>query len=141
MNDLTKIRKNKGLTVNQMAQTLGVSKGHYSHLENGTREISEAIKPRLAEALGISLDELNSTLRDITQFTKAVNNWIWKIRVNGKSAAEAYRKDLKFLTSRGSDQDNINYFIKFIEYNIGNSIREELANDILLEEYLLRKIR
>ena len=141
MNDLSKIRKSRGLTVKQMADTLGVSKGHYCHLENGTREISEAIKPRLAEALGISLDDLNRALQDVTKFTKSVNNWIWKIRVNGKSAAEAYRKDLKFLTSRESNQDNINYFIKFIEYNIGNSIREELANDLVLEEYLLRKIR
>ena len=141
MNDLSKIRKSRDLTVKQMADTLGVSKGHYCHLENGTREISETIKPRMAEALGISLDDLNRALQDVTKFTKSVNNWIWKIRVNGKSAAEAYRKDLKFLTSRESDEDNINYFIKFIEYNIGNSIREELANDLVLEEYLLRKIR
>ena len=80
MNDLTKIRKTKGLTVGQVAQALGMSKGHYSHLENGTREISETIKPRLAEALGISLDDLNHALQDVTKFTKSVNNWIWKIR-------------------------------------------------------------
>jgi hypothetical protein len=39
-----------------------------------------------------------------------------------------------------TEAERITRFIKFIEYNIGGSISEELANDSLLKEYILNKI-
>ena len=55
---------------------------------------------------------------------------------------EAFREERLFLMTKPSESEaeRITRFIKFIEYNIGSSITEELAEDDLLKEYILNKI-
>ena len=51
-------RKEKGLTIQELADRIGVSRGQLSRMEKGTRTISEENYVKIADALDISLEEL-----------------------------------------------------------------------------------
>lgn len=56
--NLKKIRKQKDMTQNELAQKSGVSIGTISSYESGIKSPSLLIVAKLAEALGVSIDEL-----------------------------------------------------------------------------------
>jgi transcriptional regulator with XRE-family HTH domain len=56
--NLKKIRAKKKLSQGALARLLEVDKGYISNIENGKKNPTLATIQRLAEALGISADEL-----------------------------------------------------------------------------------
>ena len=142
MRTLFEIRKAKGLRSIEIAQQLNISQGYYSHLENGTRKVTEELLRELARILEVDIEELRQGFQSLKPLSTVVNNWIPKIRIKGKSVFEAFREEKMFLMTKPSESEaeRITRFVKFIEYNIGSSITEELAEDDLLKEYLLNKI-
>ena len=142
MRTLLEIRKAKGLRSVEIAQQLNISQGYYSHLENGTRKVTEQLLVDLARILEVNVEELRQGFQGLKPLSTVVNNWIPKIRIKGKSVFETFREERLFLMTKPSESEaeRITRFIKFIEYNIGGSISEELANDSLLKEYILNKI-
>ena len=142
MRTLLEIRKAKGLKSVEIAQQLNISQGYYSHLENGTRKVTEELLVELARILEVNVEELRQAFQNLKPLSTVVNNWIPKIRIKGKSVFEAFREERVFLMTKPSETEaeRITRFVKFIEYNIGSSITEELAEDDLLKEYLLNKI-
>ena len=142
MRTLLEIRKAKGLRSVEIAQQLNISQGYYSHLENGTRKVTEQLLVDLARILEVNVEELRQVFQNLKPLSTVVNNWIPKIRIKGKSVFEAFREEKMFLMTKPSETEaeRITRFVKFIEYNIGSSITEELAEDDLLKEYLLNKI-
>lgn len=142
MRTLLEIRKAKGLRSVEIAQQLNISQGYYSHLENGTRKVTEQLLVDLARILEVNVEELRQGFQSLKPLSTVVNNWIPKIRIKGKSVFEAFREERLFLMTKPSESEaeRITRFIKFIEYNIGGSISEELAEDSLLKEYILNKI-
>ena len=142
MRTLLEIRKAKGLKSVEIAQQLNISQGYYSHLENGTRKVTEQLLVDLSRILEVNVEELRQAFQNLKPLSTVVNNWIPKIRIKGKSVFEAFREERMFLMTKPSETEaeRITRFVKFIEYNIGSSITEELAEDDLLKEYLLNKI-
>jgi len=142
MRTLLEIRKAKGLKSVEIAQQLNISQGYYSHLENGTRKVTEQLLVDLARILEVNVEELRQAFQNLKPLSTVVNNWIPKIRIKRKSVFEAFREERMFLMTKPSESEaeRITRFVKFIEYNIGSSITEELAEDDLLKEYLLNKI-
>lgn len=57
-NNLESIRKEKGLTQVELAAKLNVQQSTISHIENGERNPSAELLCNLAEALGVTIDEL-----------------------------------------------------------------------------------
>ena len=57
-NNLKRIRTVKGITQGDIAKSLGVSRGFVSNLENGKTNPTLATITRVAEALGVTTDEL-----------------------------------------------------------------------------------
>jgi putative transcriptional regulator len=55
---LTQARKRAGLTQEQLAEDLGVSRVSIARIETGSRSPSMALALRIADRLGESLDEL-----------------------------------------------------------------------------------
>jgi len=51
-------RKAQGLTQAELAETVGISQQTLAHYENGRARIQVARLPHMAEALGISVEEL-----------------------------------------------------------------------------------
>lgn len=59
INNMNKIRKEKGMTLTELSCKTGISIGYLSHLENGTRKNpSIEIMDKLAIALEKSIQEL-----------------------------------------------------------------------------------
>ena len=57
-NNLKRIRTEKNISQGDIARELGVSRGFVSNLENGKTNPTLATISRVAEALGVSTDEL-----------------------------------------------------------------------------------
>ena len=52
------IRKERGLTIEQLAQKVGVSQPHMSGVERGVKNLNNHLIVRIAEALGVKPDAL-----------------------------------------------------------------------------------
>lgn len=57
-NNLKRIRTQNGITQGDIAKSLGVSRGFVSNLENGKTNPTLATITRLANAVGVTTDEL-----------------------------------------------------------------------------------
>lgn len=60
-NRLPELRKQKGWSQKELGERVGVIQGAISHIETGRKQPSLALAIRLAEELGVSLDELLGT--------------------------------------------------------------------------------
>lgn len=59
MNNIRKIREEKGMKQIDLAQTIGISVGYLCHLENGTRDNpSMRTMVKIAKALNRSIEEI-----------------------------------------------------------------------------------
>lgn len=140
--DLKIIRKNRGLTLNQVANMTGLSQSFLTRLENGERGLTVATAKKLAFAYDISINELlrNDTfdansiesmrlqINAIDQemamlFEKRMNLakhiGIYKVKNNLSITDEAREADLvKKSTSYISDKEIKKYYQKFISNTI-----------------------
>lgn len=55
---IRKIRKASGLSQDQLAEKIGISTTHMSHIETGNTKLSLPVFVELAEVLGVRADEL-----------------------------------------------------------------------------------
>jgi transcriptional regulator with XRE-family HTH domain len=55
---IREIREKRGMTQDQLADAIGISKGFLSEVENNKRNVSSQILLRIAKALGASVDYL-----------------------------------------------------------------------------------
>lgn len=137
---LINIRKSKNLSAADVASRLNISRGYYSHLENGSRNFPEDLIQRVAEILEVEVKVVRESIADNDQAKIVYGNWIYKIKISGKQAIKAFKEEV-FLQRSNDDDVLLSNFIKFIEYNIGNSIREELDNEPKVKEYMLKRLR
>ena len=137
---LMKIRKQKGYSAQYMATQLNKSRGYYSHLENGTRNFPEELIGQVAGILEVDEDVIRESIGENERWRSVAGNWISKIKINDKPVIKAFKEDA-FLQRSNDDEILLTNFIKFIEFNIGNSIREELNSDPMKKENLLSKLK
>ena len=52
------VRMEKGILQKQLSDAVGVSESYYCQLENGSRRMSLPIAQKIAQVLGVSLDDL-----------------------------------------------------------------------------------
>jgi len=102
-NNIAKIRKAQGLTQDNLASYLGLSRVQVSHFERGERDISVTDLNKLSDLFGIELSELleedlkiqnlnlafafrnenpESDLEQIASFKKIVMNYLKMERIN-----------------------------------------------------------
>jgi putative transcriptional regulator len=55
---LKTVRMKKGFLQKQLSDAVGVSESYYSQLENGSRRMSLPVAQKIAQVLGVSLDDL-----------------------------------------------------------------------------------
>lgn len=55
---LKEIRKEKGISLQQLAKTTGISRSHLNYIEKNEKEPSLSMAVRIAQALNIKLEEL-----------------------------------------------------------------------------------
>ena len=134
------LRKSKGLTSGQLAERLSVSQGHLSHLERGTRRLTAEQITKMAEILGIDEQALRGELESIKPYATVLNSWVWRIRIGELPVLDAFRQDLELMQMRDTHNEAVDRFIKFILYNIGDSIKEEFQKDEYMKDYLIERI-
>ena len=69
---IRELREQQGLTLDQLASRVGTTKGFLSDVENGKRGVSNENLPRLAQALGASVDYLMTGNQAQSAITPAV---------------------------------------------------------------------
>jgi transcriptional regulator with XRE-family HTH domain len=52
------VRMEKGILQKQLSDAVGVSESYYCQLENGSRRMSLPVAQKIAQVLGVSLDDL-----------------------------------------------------------------------------------
>lgn len=137
---LIEIRKQKGYSAKQMADLLEKSRGYYSHLENGTRNFPEDFIKPVADFLDVDEDVIRESIGENERWRSVAGNWISKIKINSKPAIKAFKEDA-FLQRSNDDEILLSNFIKFVQFNISDSIREELNSDPMKKEHLLSKLK
>ena len=137
---LINLRKSRNLSAMNVATRLNISRGYYSHLENGTRNFPEELIQQVAEILEVDEDVIKESIGENERWKSIASNWISKIKINDKPAIKAFKEEA-FLQRSTDDEILLSNFIKFVEYNIGNSIRDELKDDPMVKDNLLKKLR
>ena len=56
--NIKRLRENKNMTQEELAQILGVTSSNISQIESGERGLNITKAQKIAQALGISIDEL-----------------------------------------------------------------------------------
>ncbi len=59
--ELRRIRQYSGLSQRQLASEAGISHSHLAYIEKGERQARESVAKRLADALGVSMEEIMIT--------------------------------------------------------------------------------
>ncbi len=133
------LRKKKNLTADDMAQALGISRGHYSHLENGSRGFTDDLITKIAELLQVKRHFISEIAEKNRINTPYNQSWIFKIHIDGKPLLKAFDEYLQQERLNVSNYDIVNELAKFITYRIEFSIREELKNNAIIE-YIVRRL-
>lgn len=137
---LIELRKGRNLSALEVATRLDISRGYYSHLENGTRNFPEELIHQVAGIFGVDEDVIKESIGENERLRTVSGNWLSKIKINSKPVIKAFKEEA-FLQRSTDYEILLSNFIKFVEFNIGNSIREELKNDPMIKENLLKKLR
>jgi transcriptional regulator with XRE-family HTH domain len=137
---LMELRKSRNLSALEVATELKISRGYYSHLENGTRNFPDELIRPLADILEVDEDVIRESIGENERWRSVAGNWISKIKINGDPAIKVFKEDA-FLQRSNDDETLLSNYIKFVQFNIGNSIREELNKDPMKKEYLLKRLR
>jgi transcriptional regulator with XRE-family HTH domain len=137
---LMELRKSRNLSALDVANSLHISRGYYSHLENGTRKFTGDLVKQVAYILKVDEKIIRESIGENERWRTVSGNWISKIKINDKPAVKAFKEEA-FLQRSNEDEILLSNFIKFVEFNIGNSIRDELKDDQNAKEYLLKRLR
>jgi len=137
-NTLKLIRKERNLTAEEVSNLLNISRAHYTHLENGTRNITPTIAKKMATVFNINEYIISEAVSQLKENTYLPNSWILKIRINGEPLLKSFQHDLYEYPLRDSSSE-IEFkkrFIKFIMYRLEESLIEEVEKDPKLIEYI-----
>lgn len=59
---IARFRKERGMTQQELARTLGISRSHLSRIENGHEELLEYLQHRMVKVLNLHDDDVNILL-------------------------------------------------------------------------------
>ena len=95
---IRKLRKQKGLSLRQLAEKISVSFVNIAHIENGRVATSEEVIKELAEALDYDVDKLlaraDSINEDVKNIIKKLPNAVPEFLRTAKNLTEKEWKDL-----------------------------------------------
>ena len=149
--DLKIIRKNRGLTLNQVAEKTGLSQSFLTRLENGERGLTIATAQKLAYAYDVSINEL---LRNDTFDANSIESMRLQINTIDQEMAILFEKRMNLskhigiykakndlpITDEARENDLINKNQEYISNKeIKKYYQKFLANIIKLsKEYQLK---
>ena len=139
---LKELRKRANLKSAQVAEKLGLTQGHYSHIELGRRSIREEFIPILSEILFVSEDTIKNIRDKRQQESRSLKSWISQVTIGEDTLINQIINELRY--GQRFNIDDVNGFPYFMANFIADKIREELKiefkNDGKFREYLKRKL-
>jgi len=136
--DLKSLRLARKLTMAEVAQRMGVSKGFVCHLETGIRKLNDDLVKRMAAALEYPENEVWKAGQRSGDNNTIANSWISQMRINGYSVFDAFKFHLEAKKKKPDTRSKTrlkNQLAKFINDNLPFSVIAELSeNDILLDQ-------
>ena len=95
---IRKLRKQKGMSLRQLAKKISVSFVNIAHIENGRVETSDKVIKELAKALDYDVDKLLATAdsinQDVKNIIKKLPNAVPEFLRTAKNLTEKEWKDL-----------------------------------------------
>ncbi len=140
---LQDLRNRERLNTTEMAEKLGITQGHYCHLENGSRRLTDKLANKIEEVFGVSKTELENDFIMSNPHLSVINNWIWKIKIKDIPVTQAFINDIGYLRIKNLDEKTevLEAFIKYIVFSIGSSIEKEFGKDPKMIEYLVTRLQ
>lgn len=99
---ITSLRKKRGLTVEALADMVGVSKSHMSELINGKKRMSDVYIRQLSIALDVPIYELMSDSDDNAEIVQLVRD-LEQIDPEGRKAIIAHARALRAARDETAD--------------------------------------
>ena len=141
--ELRDLRKRAGLKSAEIAKKLGVTQGHYSHIELGKRTLKDEFIPILAAAFGVSEKEIIEIRDQLQKENIQLKHWIDQVLIDGKPMIIEISKQIRY--GRGFNLDDEEGFPIFIANLVSDIIREvlrvELKNDGRFREILRQRLK
>jgi len=136
---LTLYRKQKGLNSEEISKKLGISRAHYTHLENGTRAFTDDLIKKTASVLEIPEEVVKELAEELRCNNLVPNSWIFRMKIKGKPFLQSFLEDNKH-NSASKDQIS-EQIINYIFFHIEHSIRKELSENPQIISFISRKIK
>ncbi len=131
--NLTEIRKQKHITMIDLATQLGISQGHLSNLENGKRPIDQELINKIASILGEPVDTVANAAQPQKVEDTKLRSWLSSIRINGLPLSKAFTYHLEISGNKETvlkDEAMLKQELrKFIEDNIAYSVVAEITEN------------
>ncbi len=142
MENLKKLRKNRDLTVTELAIAVGISQSYMSHLENGQRPLTEKLVADLSKALGVSPEEIRNSEREHQMESDRFNSWLANVRINRLPFVKALGYFLKDnMVQLTNEEDFKKLIVDFAYRNIATAVRSELEENPKLIPVLREKLK
>ena len=140
---LRELRQEEGLTTYQMAARLEINQGHYCHLENGKRKLTDSIASKIKAEFGISKKQVEDDFVMNNPYLSVMNNWVWKLKINDAPVVQSFINDIGYLKIKDMSEHSevVEAFIRYIQFTIGNSLEKEFAKDPKMIEYLVSRLQ
>ena len=139
---LTLLRKDRRLTTTEVAKHLGITQGHYSHIENGTRSLNPALVHRLAEILDVSSFRIEEELLRVKEQRDDLTHWIAKLKYRDEPLEDEIIRELRYIPLKNKeDADELIYRISDIVAScLKEQIKIDFQEDEKLRDYFLKRI-
>lgn len=136
---LIMLRKQKGLTSKEVAEQIGISQGHYSHIENGERSINPDHAEKLAVVLGVDATLVIEKVNEAIEKRGKLNHWLSSIKYRGESLPDWIVKELRFYQFK-DNQDDFELIHRIAE-KAGRCVSEEIRFDFEKDKELVNYFR
>lgn len=137
--NLIALRKMKHLTAKQVADLLGVSRAHFTHLENGSRMMSAEIINKLASIYRVSPDLVSEGAKDLEFVYRGNMSWLTKLKYQGTPVVKLFVEHVKKSKYEIGANDFETKFKNFVLLMFESSLNEELRENSQLIDLLKSK--
>jgi len=129
---LRSLRRQRNLTLAELAQRLNVTPTYIALIEKGHRKLNERLARRMAKVLKVSARKLQATAEQAYDDSVVRKSWVSHIQINGQPLIKAFRYHL-MAENKAVDPGNADevrdQLCEFVVENLPFSITAELAGN------------
>jgi transcriptional regulator with XRE-family HTH domain len=140
--NIAHFRKAQGMTVSELAKSIGISQSYLSHIENGRRPLTEKLVADLSRVLNVPPEEIRNSEGQQALESDRLNSWLAYIRINRLPFVKALGYHLKDNRVQLADDEDLKKFIvDFVSRHIATAVRTELEENPKLLPMLREKLK